>query len=134
MRSDRAAQQNRRRALLAELQRSFSVPRRHEVEHVVGRVLDPNELEVRVPVVDVDELRAAFVGARCDRTRELLFAEAAAEIEDLAGLDVDAEIDDEVGVAFEAIVHGKAILTSARMLAHARTGRNRSIHRIPEPR
>src|SRR5207249_1213542 len=53
--------------------------------------------------------------------------EAAAEVEDLARLDVGSEVDDEIGVALETVLHGKAILTPARMLAHARAGCDRTL-------
>ena len=134
VRCDRAAEQDRRAALLAQLQRPLSVPRRHEVEYVVRGVLHAHAFQERVPVVDVDELRAALVRARGERTCELLLAETAPDVEDLTGLDVGAEVDDQVGVALETVLHGKAILSPARMLAHARTGRDRSLSRIPKAR
>ena len=134
VRSDRPAQRDRRAALLAQLQRALSVPRRDEVEHVVSGVLHTRALQVRVPVADVDELRTAPVCARSERSRQLLLAQAAADVDDLTRLDVCAEVDDQVGIALETVLHGKAILSPARKLAHARAGRDRSLSRIPEAR
>jgi len=74
-------------------------------------VLDALSLQIRVPVVDVDELRAALVGARSDGPRELFLPEAGADIEDLTRLDVGAEVDEQVGEAFDAGGHGQAMLT-----------------------
>src|SRR5262249_10118874 len=102
--------------------------------HVVGRVLHAHALQPRVPVVHVDELRTALVRARGDRACQLLLAEPAAQVEDLAGLDVDAEVDDQVGVALETVLHGKAMLTGARSLARAGTARNRPFPRLPAAR
>src|SRR5207247_7166351 len=130
MRGDRAAEQDGRGARLTELQRSLAVPGRHEVEHLVCGVLHTHALEMWIPVVDVDELRAALVCARGQRARQLFLAEAAADVEDLARLDVGAEVDDEIGVALETVLHGQAILTPARMLAHARAGCDRTLSRI----
>ena len=76
VRLDRAAQRDRRAALLAELQRALAVPGRNEVDDLVGRVLDAFAFEVRIPVVDVDEFRTAAVRTRRQCARQLLLAEA----------------------------------------------------------
>ena len=97
VRLDRTAEGDRRAALLAELQRPLTEPRRDEVEHVIGRVLDALPFQVRIPVMDVHEFRAALVRARRDRARELFFPEPGAEVEDLTLLHVGAEVDEQVG-------------------------------------
>ena len=104
---DRTAEGDRRSALLAELQGSFAVPGWDEIEHVLGRMLHALPLEIRVPVVNVDELGAALVCARRDRARELFLPQAGADVEDLTLLDVGAEVDDQVGEAFDAGGHGE---------------------------
>src|SRR5439155_25739223 len=97
VRLDRAAEGDRRAALLAQLQRSFAVPGRDEVEYVVGRIQHALPLQMRIPVLNVDELRAALVCTRRDGTRELLLPEPGADVEDLALLHVGAEVDEQVG-------------------------------------
>src|SRR5919204_18979 len=94
VRLDRAGQRDRRSALVAELQRPLAVPGGDEVEHVFRGVLDSCALEMRVPVVDVDELRAPAVSARGECARELLLPQACTDVEDLSRLDVGAEVDD----------------------------------------
>ncbi len=53
-------------------------------------MLDSRALDVRVEVRDVDELRAALVGSRCDRADERRVLELARDGHDLARLDVGA--------------------------------------------
>ena len=126
-RFDRPAQGDRRAAFLTELQRAVAVPRRHEVEHVVVGVLHTRALQVGIPVVDVHELGAALVGARRQGPGQLLLAEAAADVDDLAALDVRAEVDDQVGEAFESLLHEQAMLTGPRMGPRAGTACDRSV-------
>jgi hypothetical protein len=96
MRLSRAAERDRRAALAAELQRALAVPRWDVVEHLVCGVLHARLLQVRVPVDDVDELRAALVCTRGDRARQLLFSEGGGDVNDLARLDIGPEVDDQI--------------------------------------
>ena len=50
-----------------------------------------------VPVEDVDVARAALVGGAGDLAGQLLLAEVARDADELAGLHVRAEADDQVG-------------------------------------
>ena len=59
----RPGERDPRRPLARRARASGSEPRRDEVEGVLGRVRDPGSLDVRVEVLDVDERRAAPVGA-----------------------------------------------------------------------
>ena len=78
---------------LADVERALAVPRRHVVERVLGRVLDPRALDVRVEVPDVDEPRTASVRVRRDRARQLVLAVLCVDVDDLARLDVRAVLD-----------------------------------------
>src|SRR5439155_16603243 len=118
MRLERAAEGDRRPTLLAELQSPFAVPGRDEVQHIVWRVEHALPLEMRIPVVDIDEFRAAPVGTRRDGARELFLPEPREEVEDLTLLHVRAEADDQVGEAFYSRGHGQAMLLGPRMALH----------------
>ena len=118
MRRNRAAEGDRRAAVVTELQGPFAVPGRDEVQHVVWRVEHALPLEMRIPVVDIDEFRAAPVRTRRDGARELFFPESREDVEDLALLDVRAEVDDQVGEAFDSRGHGQAMLLGPRMALH----------------
>ena len=67
------------------------VPGRDELERVVRRELDPGALDERVDVPDVDELRAAVVGARAIARAKSLVLELGGDADDLARLDVGAD-------------------------------------------
>ena len=62
---------------LGEREQPGAEPGRDEVERLEVGVLDPRALHERVEVEDVDEHRAAPVGGRGDRPRELLLPERA---------------------------------------------------------
>src|SRR5207253_10998515 len=117
-----------------ELQRPFRVPGWDEVEHRVGRMLDPFELEMRVPVLDVDELRPALVCACRDGPGELLLPETGGDVEDLARLDVDAEVHDQVGESLELRRHREAILAGARKASGGPASRDRTLSCLSCPR
>src|SRR6266516_3769945 len=85
---------------------------------------------MRIPVVDVHELRAAPVGARRQGASELLLAEAGPDVEDLAALDVGAKVDDQIGVALDSLLHEQAMLTGPRMGPRANTAGNRALPRV----
>src|SRR5439155_25399051 len=118
MRFDRATEGDRRAPLVTWLQGPLAVPGRDEVQHVVWRVGHALPLEMRIPVVDIDEFRAAPVSARRNGARELLFPESREDVEDLALLHVRAEVDDQVGEAFDSGGHGQAMLLGPRMALH----------------
>ena len=111
---DRAAERDRRGALVPELERPLSVPGRHEVERLVRYVLDAFAFEMGIPVVDVDELRPALVGACGDGAREVLLAESRGQIDDLAFLHVGAEVHDQIRVTLEERRHREAMLAGPR--------------------
>ena len=98
---DRAAERDPRAALVAEREHPLAEPRRDELERVLRGVLEPRALDVDVEVGRVDELRAVAVGAGGERAHDLLLADLAADRDDLAGLDVGAEADEQVGEALQ---------------------------------
>ena len=94
---------------VAEIEEPPAVPRRHEVERVLGGPLEPDPLHVRVEVPRVDEARAALVGRGGDQPRERRRARLGDDPDGLAGLHVGPDLDDQVGVAAEErVVHGCA--------------------------
>ena len=74
-------------------------PRGDVVERRLVGVGDPLALDPRVEDPDVDVPRAALVGGSRDRAGELLLAGVRRHGDDLAGLDVGAVPDDELGEA-----------------------------------
>ena len=72
-------------------------------------------LHVRVVVRHVDELRATLVGNSRDRPRQVLLTQLGRDHDDLSGLHVRAELDDQPGETLAAFVHAQAIVTGARM-------------------
>src|SRR5581483_11422283 len=84
----------------AELEDPPCVPGRHEVERVLGGVLDPGPLDPRVEVGHVDELRALPVGTRCQLAHDLLQADVGRDRDDLPRLHVRADPDRQVGEPF----------------------------------
>ena len=70
-------------------------------------MLDARALDPRVEAGDVDEAaRRARYAARRDRARERLLARLAADRDDLVGLHVGAEADEQLGEALGvAVVH-----------------------------
>jgi hypothetical protein len=71
----------------------------HEVERVLRRGRDPLALQPLVEVEDVDPARASLVRRPGDLTGQCLLPDVARHADDLAGLDIRAEADDEVGEA-----------------------------------
>jgi hypothetical protein len=91
---------------LAEREQPLAVPVGDEVEVLLARVLDASALDPRVEPLDVDELRAAAVGALRDRPDHVLLAGLTGDGDHLAGLHVGAEADDDVGEATErGVIH-----------------------------
>ena len=92
---------------LAEPGQPLAVPGRHELERVLGRQLGADPLHVRVEVPRVDEARAVRVGLGRDRPDERRSARRGDHQHVLAGLDVGADLDDQLRVAGEqGVVHG----------------------------
>ena len=92
---------------VSELKHPLPVPLRDEFERVVGGVLEPRLLHVRVEIGRVDEPRAPLVGALGDRADDRLHARLRLDRDDLPPLDVGAEVDREIGEALEgSLLHG----------------------------
>jgi hypothetical protein len=94
-----------RAALAADLQSPLAVPRGHELERLVRRVLDPGPFDERIEVRDVDEPGSVPVGGRGDRARQRFLSELAADRDDLIRLHVCAEADGELRQPLQAPVH-----------------------------
>ena len=90
-------------ALAPVAEHALAVPVRHEVERLLLRVLHARALDVRVVVGEVDEAGAVAVAAVGDRPREGLAPERRAQLDDLPGLHVGGEADDQVGVPAEQL-------------------------------
>ena len=87
-------------------------------ESSVGQ-LGADPLHLRVEVPRVEEARAVRVGLRCDRPEERRGGRRADHQHVLAGLDVRADLDDQLGVAGEQrAVHGGGDY-SVRRIAYA---------------
>ncbi len=74
-------------------------------------------LEPLVEVEDVDERGTALVGGPSDLAGQLLLPDVARDADELTGLHVGAEADDEVGEPAREIVvvvHGSSLTRSAR--------------------
>ena len=85
-----------------ELKHPLPVPLRHELERVVGGVLEARLLHVRVEVGCVDEAGAALVSALGDGADDRLHAGLRLDRDDLSRLDVGAEVDGQVGEGLES--------------------------------
>ena len=104
--SDRAGEPDARRADLPQREQALAVPVGDEVEVLLARVLDAGALDPRVEPLHVDELGAAAVRALRDRPDEVLLAGLAGDGDDLAGLHVGSEADDDVGEAAKrGVIH-----------------------------
>jgi hypothetical protein len=104
--SDRAGEPDARRADLPQREQALAVPLGDEVEVLLARELDARALDPRVEVLHVDEFGPAPVGARRDRPDEVLLAGLAGDGDDLAGLHVGSEADDDVGEAAKrGVIH-----------------------------
>ena len=91
----------------AEIDEAPAVPRRHEVEGVLGRALEADPLDVRVEVPGIDEAGATLVRGGGDQPGERRRTGLGDDPDRLAGLDVGADLDDQVGVAAkERVVQG----------------------------
>ena len=88
---------------LAEREEPAAVPGGDEVDRVLGRPLEPDPLDERVEVPGVDELRSALVGLGGDEPHERRGPRLGHDPDDLAGLDVRADLDDQFGVAAEGL-------------------------------
>ena len=96
-----------RRLQLAEGEQALRVPGRHVVERGLVGELEPDPLQRRVEVPDVDIERAALVGG----TRELVHdgrrRGLRADPEHLPGLHVRADLDEQLGqAAVQILEHG----------------------------
>ena len=110
MRAQRRRRRARGSARRTTAARSRASPRR--------RRRMPRALDVHVEVLHVDELRAVAVGAGRQRADHRLLAELGADRDDLAGLHVGREADDEVGEALE----GGRVEGDVRGARHRRDG------------
>ena len=120
----RAGEPDARGADLAEREQALAVPVGDEVEVLLARVLDAGALDPRVEPLDVDELRAAPVGALRDRADHVLLAGLAGDRDHLAGLDVGAEADDDVGEAAKrGVIHPSHLTEVRRVVERAQQPR-----------
>ncbi len=119
-------------ALLAEGEDALGVPRRHELERVLRCVRDPGALDPGVEVERVDEGRAAPVGGRRDGADERRVCRLGLDEEQLAGLEVGAEVDGELGESTCQLVggHGQAILYRTRTRPRGHACRDRPLPRV----
>ena len=101
--------------VLGVLEHPRAVPPRDEVERVGIGVLDARPLDVRVEVVDVDELRAAAVAGGGDRARDVLVADLAGDHQHLPRLHVRA-VHGELREPFQTIGHRQAMLRATANL------------------
>ena len=107
---DRARQADRGAAVLAELADHLHDPPRLVSQRLVDRVVEAGALHPGVAVGDVHEHRSGPVAAGGDRAGKLLLPDRRADVHPLPGLDVRAEVDDEVGHLLErAGVHGATV-------------------------
>jgi hypothetical protein len=65
-------------------------------------VLDHRAPHVLIRVADVDVRRAGAVGGACDRPRDVRVLDARDYLDELPGLDVRADLDDQIGVPVDA--------------------------------
>ena len=86
---------------VSELEHPLPVPLGHELERVFRGVLEAGFLDIRVEVGRIDEAGAAFVSALGNRTDDRFHAGLRLDRDDLAGLDVGAEVDGQVCEAFD---------------------------------
>jgi hypothetical protein len=101
--------------LVAELRHATPVPLRDELERLVGSVLEPRPLHVRVEVNRVYKLRSVLVRLLGDGAHDRLHPDLGLDRDDLTGLDVGGEADGEVGEPVERLlVHGHEDSPSAK--------------------
>ncbi len=92
-----AAQRDPGRMLVREVAEPVDHPGGNVVERLVRGREQPLPLEPLVRVEDVHVARAARVGSARDLARQLLLADVRRDADELAGLHVRAEADDQVG-------------------------------------
>ena len=95
-RRDRSAERDERRALLAEPAHTFPVPAGNECQRARIGVAQPRALDVLIEHAHIDELRPACIRRFGERTRERLLARLGPDRDDLAGLYVGPQRDDEL--------------------------------------
>ena len=95
-------QRDHRGVLRADPLGALEQPRRRPREHVVGGVLDQRPPHVLVGVEDVDVPRAGPVRGACDGPRDLGVLDAAEHLDELAGLNVRADLNGELGISLDA--------------------------------
>ena len=98
--------------LLAQRDHALAVPRRNEAERLGIGPLEARPLDAAVEEEGVDEERTSVVGAPGDRAHERHRRDVCGDGDDLAGLDVRARDDREVGELLE-----KDWLDPGRLLA-----------------
>ena len=80
---------------------SVDEPGRRPGEHLFGAALDQRAAHAMVGVVDVDEARPDLVGVGGDRSRQVGLLGIGLHEKELAGLNVRANLDGELGVSLE---------------------------------
>jgi hypothetical protein len=97
-----AGQCDDRGVFCADRLRTFEQPRRRPRENVVGGVLDQRPPHVLVRVEDVDVTGSCLVRGPRDGTRHVRVLDSAEHLDELAWLDVGADLDGQLGVALDA--------------------------------
>ena len=108
-----------RAADAAELVVALDEPRRRVAELVVGGIRDVRPAYVLVGVLDVDERRACLVRRARDLARERCVLDERVDRQDLAGLQVHADLDGELGVLASG---GRLRSTRRRTIASRASG------------
>ena len=109
VRRGRAVEGHACRVLGGEPVEALHEPRRDVLQRRLVGVREALALHPRVEGDDVDAARAPLVRGTCDLARERLLAGVGRDADDLAGLDVRAVSDDEVGEPARelgVVVHG----------------------------
>ena len=115
-----AHQRDDRRVLLAEVLRPLEEPRRRPREDVVGSLLDHRAPDVLVRVADVDVRGAGAVRGPRHRARDVGVLDPRDHLDELAGLDVRADLDDQLRVPVDP-----RLVQLPHVLAQDRDGRCR---------
>jgi hypothetical protein len=108
-RGRRAAEADQRALYLGEVQRSVPHPGQDLAQGIVGCVLQARQLDIRVGVGDVDQVRPGVVGSGRDRPRQRLLAELGIDNHRLAVGDVGSDGDGKLRESGGRVRHGSSL-------------------------
>ena len=120
----RRSRRSRRRSCAAREQ-----PRRRPRQDLVSRVLDQGAAHVRVGVTDVDVSRTRAVGGARNGADERRMLDVAGDLDELAGLNVRADVDGQLGEAVESVAPVTLEAARRRLGGSAQPGRRGSARR-----